>query len=125
MRNRPEREIHRFVYIEWFRQIFKRPALICQHGAVEVGMCGYDDNRQSGCFPVNRLKQFQTTFPGHANIADENIRLLPWKQIERLVSRTKGTNGYLRLLKRLFQYPADRGVIIDNPNTVLTRHVPA
>src|SRR5690606_5247549 len=120
---RPAHQGDRLVYIEGLGQISEGAALVGGHGAVQVGMGGHDDDRQLGIALPDTRQQFQAAGARHADIADQDVGTLVTLQAgQGAVGTVEAQWLHAVLLQRLFQYPADGAVVINNPDVISSNH---
>ena len=106
----------RFVDIEWLGEIFEGAALVCGHRAIEIREGGDDDDGDVGVSAGKLLHEFQSTHVGHANIGDDDFRLLVAQCLEELRPRFEASGRHLRQRQCLRQNPANGLVIVHDPD---------
>jgi hypothetical protein len=111
-----------FIHIEGLWQVFECAALVGRHRAVQVGVRGHDDHRQLGKLLADTRQQLQTAGAGHADVADQDVRVLTLQPCQSAVSVIEADRFHALLLQCLFQHPADGSVIINNPDIFSSAH---
>src|SRR5690606_3426924 len=111
------------VYVEGFRQIFKRAALIGSHRTVQIGVSGHDDDRYLRMVSVQVAQQRQPVDTGHADVADDGIGYFTIQLVQCAVTGIKNPRINIGLLQGLLQHPADGTIVINDPDTVRLLHV--
>src|SRR3989344_4250883 len=110
------------VHGEGLRQVFKGTAAVGGHGAFRVGVRGDDDHGNFRRLAIDDLKQIQSADARHADVGDDDIRLLPIEYVGDVVRGFEGLYRHAGLRERLFQHPADGAVVVDNPDDVSSGH---
>ena len=111
-------QFERLIDVEGLGQVFEGTALEGGDRAVEVGIRGHDDHRQRREAFLDPLQQVESGAAGHADVGDEHLRRLApaVEGSQRLVGRGKTAKGDALARERLFQYPANRVVVVDDPD---------
>ena len=91
--------------------------MIGGHGTVEVGMRGHDDHGQIRIARVDHLQQLQSIHPRHADVRHDHVGLLAFEGTDYLLRTLETGNIHFRLLQGLLQNPANRPIIIDDPDS--------
>ena len=108
-------ELDGIVDVEWFRQILECTALIGGNGAVEVRVCRDDDHRQLGLYFMNALHQLESAHAGHTHVCYDDIGRVRCERIEKVACGPVAADADICLGQRLFEHPAYRFVVIDDP----------
>ncbi len=116
-------ECDSLVDIEWLGQVFERPSLVGRDSAVQVRVRGHDDHRQARVLLANPRQQVQAAGAGHADVGDDHIGLLASQAAHHPVGAVEALGGHAFLLQGFLQDPADRTVVIDDPDSFTTAHV--
>ena len=114
---------HRLIHVEWLGQVFKGAALIRRDSAVQVRVGGHDDHRQARVLLANARQQVQATGPRHANVGNDHVRLLACQAAHHPIGAVEALGGHAFLLQGFFEDPADRTVVVDDPDSFTTAHV--
>ena len=85
-------------------------------------MGGGDDDRQFRVLIVDARQQVQAVDTGHTYVADDDVRLLGKHALDQLVAIGKALVVDTGLAERAFQHPADRAVIIHDPDFSVSLH---
>jgi len=109
--------------IKGFRQILECPAMVGRDRAVQIGVRGHDDHGQLRVSLVHALKQFQAIHAGHADIRDDDVRHLPAQPGEGILRIVKAAGFHSTLAECLFQHPANRVVVINDPDAANFVHL--
>ncbi len=117
---RTAHERHRLVHVEGLGQVLEGAALEGRHRAVEVRVRGHDDDRQLRVAGLHLLQQVQAGFAGHADIGQQHGRRLrrALELGERVAGRAEAGVVDALAAEGLLQHPADRAVVIDDPDVV-------
>jgi len=119
LRQRPAYQRHGLIDVERFRQIFEGAALEGRHRRIEVGIGGHDDDRQVGVILLDLAQQVEAAGAGHADVGNQHARQLSRRQRrQRLVGRAEAGALDAFASERLFQHPADRAVVVDDPDSI-------
>ena len=110
--------IDRFGHIERLGQVFEGAAVIGGDGTVQIGMGGHDDHRHIRVFRLDPLQQRNTVHPRHADVGHDGVGLLPRQCLEDAVGAAEGSDLDSGLFQGLFQHPANRPVIVYDPNRI-------
>jgi uncharacterized protein YoaH (UPF0181 family) len=110
-------ELHRLGHVEGLGQVLEGAALEGRDGAVEVGVGGHDDDRQLRQARLELRQQVQPRAAGHADVADQHLRLVAVVQRRHDVAGV-GEAAHRELLarERLLEHEADRLIVIDDPD---------
>ena len=85
-------------------------------------MGGGDDDGKLWVFRVDAAEQVEAIDSGHTDIADDDVRLLQEHAFDKRVAIGKALVVYAGLAERTFQYPANRAVIIHDPDLSVSLH---
>ncbi|MCY1182830.1 hypothetical protein D9M73_234080 [compost metagenome] len=113
---------HRLVDVERLGQVFEGAALVGGHRAFQVGMGGHDYHRQARIQLADARQQVETAGTRHADVGEDHARLLEAQAVEQAVGAVEALAGQTGLLQGLFQDPADRAVIVDDPDGFRSVH---
>jgi hypothetical protein len=122
---RAAHEPHRVVDVEGLREVFERPALEGGHRAVEVRVRRHDDDRGRREARLELLHELEARRARHANVAHDDLRGLEGQPVERFLRAPEGAVEDALARERLLEHPADRAVVVDDPDgvgNVLVRH---
>ena len=112
-----------FVDIERLGQVFESAAPIGADRAVQIREGGDDDDRNVGVPTGELFHQVQPAHVGHANVGDDDIRLLAGERPEERSARFEAPRRHLRQRQGLLQHPAHGFVIVNDPDRdTLFRH---
>ena len=113
-------ERDRLVHVEGLGQVLEGAALEGCHRAVEVGVGGHDDDRQLRVALLDLLQQVQPRLAGHADVRQQRGR-----RLRRALELGEGVAGGAEAgvvdalaAERLFKHPADRAVVVDDPDGI-------
>ncbi|MPM62402.1 hypothetical protein SDC9_109273 [bioreactor metagenome] len=117
-------QLHRLGQIKGLGQIFKRTALQCGHGAVEIRIRRHDDHRQAGLQFAQLLQKLQTRATGHSDVADQHLRAAVFRVASRNIGQRvqhfprmrEAARWQVFTCQRFFQDEADRGVVVYYPD---------
>ena len=112
-------QLNGFGQVKGLGQVLKSPALKGADGAVQVRKGRHDDDRQAGVFGFDFLQQIQARAAGHADIADQNLRRLFARIVQRgqhIAGIGKAAGGQLLAQQGLLQHKPDGLVIVYDPN---------
>jgi hypothetical protein len=116
-------EFHGLVDVERFRQVFERATFVGGHCVLEVRMRGNHDHRQSGPAAVDLLEQGDAAHSGHPYVRDEHVGRLVIHRFEQMLGTLEAPGVHVLLPQGFFENPADRLVVVDNPDLqCLARH---
>ena len=117
-------EFDGFVDVERLRQVLESAALVSGHRVFQVRMRGNDDNRQLRPAPVHFFEKGYATHSRHAHVRDEDVRRLVFHRLEQVLGALETARLHLFLAQGLFQHPADRLVVVHDPDVqYVARHV--
>ena len=123
LHGRAPHEFDGLVDVEGLRQVLEGAALVGRDRALEVGMRRHHDHRQARPLAADFLEQVEPAAPGHADVGDQHVRLLARERREHGVGILEGRGLHAALLERALQHPADRGVVVDEPDVKCFRRV--
>ncbi len=118
-------QLDRVIDIERLRQVLVSATLKRRDRAFEIGIGGHDDDRHMRKARFRFLQQFEPGFARHANVADYYLRRFAGEHAERLVGRGEGFERDVLARQRLLEHPADRAVIINNPDRFHASSLPS
>ncbi len=105
--------------VERLGQVFERASLKRRDGGIKVGIGGHDDDRQIGMILLHLPEQIEAARPGHANIRHQHARRIARRQFRQcLVGGTEARTVDLFASQRLFEHPANRAVVVDDPDRI-------
>ena len=104
------------VYVKGLGQVLEGTTLVGGNGAVEIRVGGHDDHWQLRITLAHGGQQIQAAGAGHADVADENVRMLALQTRQGGVCAVKGDRLHAFLLQGFLQYPADGAVVVDDPD---------
>jgi hypothetical protein len=114
-------QVHRLVDVERLGQVFERAALVGRDGAVQVGVRRHHDDGQLGLLARHLgAQQLQARLARHADVGHQHIGL-PRRSADSASAASNAVGVMPALLQRAFQDPADRGIVIDEPDAKRTR----
>ena len=116
LRRRPAHELDGLVDVERLGQVFECAALVRGHRAVEVRVRGHHDHRQFRPARAHVFEQFESALAGHADVGDQHVRLAASQCRHRAVCVLERDRRQARLLQGAFEHPADRGIVVDDPD---------
>jgi hypothetical protein len=102
--------------IEGLRQILEGTALECGDGAVEIGIRSHDDHWNLRMPLLDLGQQREPRLARHADVGDQHLRLADGERLQHFIGRGKRLEGNTLARQRLFQDPADRSVVVDDPH---------
>ena len=109
-------QLDRVVDVERLGQVFERAALECGDRALEVGVGGHHDHRHLRVLGLDPLQQVQARGSRHADVADHHLRHGAVQRGQRILGRGEALELDVLSRERLFEHPADRLVVIDDPD---------
>ncbi len=113
---------HHLVDIEGLGQVLEGALLVGGNRAVQVRVrCG-DDDRQPGMVLREAPEEFEAVGPGHADIADYRVRFFVIEALEHMVTARKALTLYAGLTQGALEHPADRLIVVDDPDFGGARH---
>ncbi|GBF30916.1 hypothetical protein MnTg04_00867 [bacterium MnTg04] len=110
------------VHIERFWQILECTAAVRGHRAVQVGVRGRYDDRQTGSFATQDCQQIQPGNPGHADIGQQYVGLIGRRVIGPVQCREQSVAIFERadmhpgLATGFLQHPAYRWIVVRQPD---------
>ncbi len=110
-------QVDRLVDVERLGQVLEGAALIGRHGTAEIGVRRHHDDRQFGMGVVHPPQQIETRLPGHADVGDQHVGCVVAQRGQRRLGGIERLRHHAAVLQRALQYPADGGVVIDQPDT--------
>ena len=115
---RAANQFQRLINVKRFGQVFEGAALKSRHRTVEIRVSGHDDDRQRRKTQLDLLQQIKPRLAGHADVRHQDLRRLgaEIKLRQRFARRRETLEWDLLTRQCLFEYPANRFVVIDNPN---------
>ena len=116
LRQRTAYQLDRMIHIERFGQVLEGAALKRGHRTFQIGVRGHDDDRQGGMLLAQGLQQVQTGTARHADVADDHLGRVVRKFGHRFVGGSKTLVLDLLACQGFFQHPADRAVVVDDPD---------
>ena len=112
----PAHQFHRVVDVEGLGQVFERAALEGRHGALEIGVGRHDDHRRRRHPLLEGLHELEPREPGHADVAHHDLGRIVGEEVERLLRRGERAVADALPGKGLLENPADRTVVVDDPD---------
>ena len=109
-------QVNRLVDVEGLRQVLEGAALISGDGRVEIRMRRHHDDGQAGARSLDFLEQIEAAAPGHANVRHQYVRRVAAQRGEHVVRLVEGFGHHAAPLQRFFEDPANRGVVVDQPD---------
>ena len=109
-------QINRTVDVKRLGEILVGTALKGTHCAVQIAEGRHDDDGQSGILVLDERQQIEPAHVVHANITQQHRRRVTLKGLDHIGSRLEQAKRHLCTRERLFQHPANRTIIVNNPN---------
>ena len=116
LRGRASDERERMVDVEGLGQVLERAPLECRDGALQIRVRGHHDHGNLRVLLLDRAEQGESRLSGHPYVGDEHLRLAHRQRLQHLVSRRERPVRDAFARQRLFQHPADRPVVVDDPD---------
>ncbi|GAC1633527.1 MAG: hypothetical protein NVS9B10_28900 [Nevskia sp.] len=106
------------VDVERLRQVFEGAAAERGDGGIEIGMRGDDDDRQLRPQRAHALHQRQAIEAGHADVRDQDVGTLGIlvQRVQQLGRAGKAPDRHAFAAQGFFENPADRLVVVDDPD---------
>ena len=122
-RRRAANERDSFVDVERLRQVLERAAAVGRDRMVQVGMRSHDDHRQVLMVAPRDLEQAQALGAGHAHVGQQHVRPAAAQRLEGRVRVVEAARLHATLAQRALEHPADRRVVVHDPDFKRLRHV--
>ena len=113
---RTAHEFERLVDVEGLRQVLEGAAPVGGDGTLEVGVGRHHDHGQARPLVADLLQQIEAAASGHADVGHEDVRFLAPQRREHRVRVLESRGVHAALLERALEHPADRGVVVDDPD---------
>jgi len=65
---------------------------------------------------LHALQQIDARLAGHAHVGDQHVGRVGAERCERGLRGVEGPGQHAAVAQRAFQHPADRGIIVDQPD---------
>ena len=118
IRHRALHKLDRFIDVKGLRQIFKRPLLESGHRAFQIGKRRGNDHGKLRILFLDAREKIDAIGTRHPDIGDQHAGAVILQGGPGRISVRKRPAGEPRLCQHLFQNPADRAVIIHNPDFI-------
>ena len=115
-------QVHGLVDVEGLGQVFERAALVGGHRAAQVGVRRHHDDGQSRVPLVHIAQQFQARLARHADVGHQHIGRFAAQRGQRGFGGLEQPRHHARILQGAFQHPADRSVVVDQPDAQRITH---
>jgi hypothetical protein len=102
--------------VEGLRQILEGAAPVGRHGGAEVGVRGHHDDGQVRVRGLHAPQQVDAGLAGHAHVGDQHVGCIGAERGERGLRGLEGPGQHAVVPQRPLQHPADRGIIVDQPD---------
>src|SRR5882672_6777940 len=102
--------------VERLWKVFEGTTLESGNRTFEVRKRRHDDHGKRRMLALDGTQQLDAAFSGHADVGDEYLGTSPVKFREHLLGRTEGAAWKILASKCLFEHPANRPVVIDDPD---------
>jgi hypothetical protein len=102
--------------VEGLGQILEGATLECRNGAVEVGVRRHDDDRNLRMPLLHLVQQREAGLARHSDVGDEHLRLADGERLQHFIRGGEGLEGNALARERLFEDPANRPVVVDDPH---------
>ena len=104
--------------IERLGEVLERSALKRRNRAVQIGVRGHDDYPHLGMPLLYFIEEREAGLSGHANVGHQDCWLAVSQRLAHLVHRRKRLVSYSLTRERLFEHPADRPIVVDDPDRI-------
>src|SRR5260221_216387 len=115
---RAAHQLDRVVNVEGLGQVLEGAALERGHRALEVGICRHDDHGRGGQARAQLAHELEAGHARHADIAHHDLRGFLGELLERFARGAEGAVGDALAGERLLEDPADRAVVVDDPDGI-------
>jgi len=102
--------------VEGLGQILEGAAPVGGHGGAEIGVRRHHDDRQVRVRGLHALEQVDPRLAGHAHVGDQHVGRVGAERGERGFRGVEGPGHHAVVPQGPFQHPADRGVVVDQPD---------
>jgi hypothetical protein len=84
---------------------------------IQIRVRGNDDDWQIGTAAADSVEQRNTIHTGHAHIRYKNVGTVMPDCFEQVFGALKAPGFHARLVQRFLENPAQRLIIVDNPDS--------